>query len=118
MDEEVRGQLVLNKIRHQSMTAAISAVATVAAPVLPAKAQTMPGPWGMHDGAFGWWPLGGLIWLLLIGLAVVGVIAIMRGLFSAKKGKSSGALKVLDERYARGEIDREEYLQRRKDLVG
>jgi tetrahydromethanopterin S-methyltransferase subunit A len=52
------------------------------------------GPWSMHDG-FGWWPLGGLIWLLLIGLAVVGVDAIMRGFFSARKGESSGALKVL-----------------------
>jgi putative membrane protein len=71
----------------------------------------------MHDGV-GWWPLGGLIWLLLLALAVVGVIAVMRGFFSARKGEGSGALKLLDERYARGEIDREEYLQRRKDIVG
>jgi putative membrane protein len=71
----------------------------------------------MHDG-FGWWPLGGLIWLVLIGLAVVGVIAITRGFFGGRNGESSGALRVLDERYARGEIDREEYLQRRKDIGG
>ena len=30
----------------------------------------------------------------------------------------SPALVILDERYARGEIDREEYLARRKDLGG
>jgi uncharacterized membrane protein len=30
----------------------------------------------------------------------------------------SPALSILDERYARGEIDREEYLARRKDLGG
>jgi Co/Zn/Cd efflux system component len=43
---------------------------------------------------------------------------IMRGFFSAKKGESSGVLKVLDERYPRGEIVREEYLRRREDVVG
>jgi uncharacterized membrane protein len=30
----------------------------------------------------------------------------------------SPAISILDERYARGEIDREEYLARRKDLGG
>ena len=38
----------------------------------------MPGM-GMHDGWFGWWPLGGLIWLLVIGLAIFGLVAIVRG---------------------------------------
>jgi putative oligomerization/nucleic acid binding protein len=31
-------------------------------------------------------------------------------------GKRTGARRALDERYARGEINREEYVQRRKDL--
>jgi Short C-terminal domain len=31
-------------------------------------------------------------------------------------GKRAGAHTALDERYARGEINREEYMQRRKDL--
>jgi Short C-terminal domain len=31
-------------------------------------------------------------------------------------GKRTGARRALDERYARGEINREEYMQRRKDL--
>jgi putative membrane protein len=72
----------------------------------------------MHDGWFGWWPLGGLLWLLVVGLAVVGVIAVARRLLGRTDGfgANSGSRKVLDERYARGEIDREEYLQRRKDI--
>jgi len=75
-------------------------------------------PWYMHDG-FGLWPLGGLIWLLVIGLAIVGAVAIVRRVGQREgTAATSGALKVLDERYARGEIDREEYLQRRKDIGG
>jgi hypothetical protein len=31
-------------------------------------------------------------------------------------GKRAGARRALDERYARGELNREEYMQRRKDL--
>jgi Short C-terminal domain len=31
-------------------------------------------------------------------------------------GKRAGARRALDERYARGELNREEYLQRRRDL--
>ena len=74
----------------------------------------------MHDGWFGWWPLGGLIWLLVVGFAIFGVIAVVRRLLGQRDGSGagSGALKVLDERYARGEIEREEYLQRRKDIGG
>jgi hypothetical protein len=31
-------------------------------------------------------------------------------------GKRAGARRALDERYVRGELNREEYMQRRKDL--
>jgi hypothetical protein len=31
-------------------------------------------------------------------------------------GKRAGARRALDERYARGELNREEYMQRREDL--
>lgn len=104
--------------KRTSATAAISVALTMAVPVLPALAQAMPGPRVMHD--FGWWPLGGLLWLLVLGLAIVGIVAIIRWLLgqTERSGPSSGALKVLDDRYARGEIDREEYLQRRKDIAG
>ena len=109
----------MKMLRRLSIVTATAVTVTLSAPAV-ALAQAVPGtgPWGMHDGWFGWCPMGGLIWLLLIGLVIVGVVAIMRGFFSARKGESSGALKVLDERYARGEIDREEYLRRRKDIVG
>jgi len=61
----------------------------------------------------------GLIWILLI----VGVIAIALGWrpdflqgrqFTSQSGKT--ALDILKERYARGEISREEYEGMRRDL--
>lgn len=78
------------------------------------------GPWGMHDGWFGWWPMGGLLWLVVVALLIVGLFAVVRRAPGQRNGSSdnSGALKVLDERYARGEIDRDEYLQRRKEISG
>lgn len=107
--------------RWTRITAATSGAVMVAAPAV-ALAQAMPGtgPWGMHDGWFGWWPRGGLIWLLVLGLAIVGLIAVMHRLRGREDGSgaSAGALAILDERYARGEIDREEYLRRRKDIGG
>lgn len=86
-----------------------------------ASAQGMPGqgPWGMHDGWSGWWwPMGGLVWLLILGLAVIGLMTLIRRLFgqSAKAEASSEALKSLDARYARGEIEREDYLRRKQDI--
>lgn len=60
-----------------------------------------------------------LLWavfmLALIVLAVVGVVWLVRALGERSPGRSS-ALEELDVRYARGEIEREEYLQRRADL--
>jgi putative membrane protein len=56
-----------------------------------------------------------IVWLFIIGLLMLGtVIASIVQLLSAKR--RSPGLKVLDERYARGEINRDEYLQKRDDL--
>lgn len=66
------------------------------------------GPW--HDGGGpGWWPLiplgFGLFWLIVIGGG---------GYLLWRRAKSSPATaeSVLAERYARGEIDEEEYRER------
>ena len=84
--------------------------------------------WHMHDGASGmmgadWgvWPLIQIVlWLLLLGAVVTGMILLLRarrGDTSSKDADSrSSALDQLDERYARGEIDKEDYLQRKRDI--
>ena len=54
-----------------------------------------------------------LMWLLVIGV----VVAV--GVFAARQARPAQptAREVLDERYARGEIDEEEYRRRRHGLV-
>ncbi len=69
--------------------------------------------WGLMGG------LHGLFWLVLLVLAGVALVALARYLWRGGGGAdatSSSAKRLLDERYAKGEIDRTEYLQRRQDL--
>jgi putative membrane protein len=52
-------------------------------------------------------------WILI----VVIIVGLVRG-GGARRGTGSGAIRVLEDRYARGEIDREEFLERRRFLLG
>ena len=58
--------------------------------------------------------------LLFFGLVVAGVIVLIRKLWpeSDHLRTRSRARDLLDERYAKGEIEREEYLRRRQDIHG
>ena len=60
-------------------------------------------------------PFGGLLGLmLLVGIVVI----VIRGLAGPNLRARSPSLDALDERYARGEIQRDEYLEKKKDLGG
>ncbi|KAB2942381.1 MAG: SHOCT domain-containing protein [Hyphomicrobium sp.] len=85
--------------------------------VAPALAQT-PGPGGPGYEWMWWWgPWHMLMPLVFFGLIVFGIVALVRYLWPGPApAERRRALDVLDERYARGEIDREEYLKRRDDL--
>ncbi len=76
----------------------------------------------MFDGWMGGgWPFGGLLWLAVLGLAIYGLVHLVRSRTpegSVDAGSGSVALKTLDERYAKSEIDREEYLRRKRDILG
>ena len=67
----------------------------------------------------GW---GVLIWLASVAfwvLLIVVIIALLRGRPAASgPPPARAAIRVLEERYARGEIPREEFLQRRSVLAG
>lgn len=87
----------------------------------------------------------GVFWMLLMavfwGMIIVGIVFVVRALTTSGRHAQTGqepaplppapgalptnaaaprpeALRILEERYARGEIDREEFLARKKDLLG
>ncbi|MGK7865604.1 SHOCT domain-containing protein [Falsiroseomonas sp. E2-1-a4] len=101
--------------------------ATAAAALLApgaALAQVMgPGggwgdrPWMIMHGGWGWG--SGLAWLVALGvLVVVAVLVLRRRGARAAPCSAGGAVKALDLRYARGEIDHDEYLRRKADILG
>ena len=63
----------------------------------------------------GW---GVLVWLASAAfwiLVIAGIVVLLRS--NTGRGGSDAALRVLEERYARGEIPREEFLERRSVLT-
>ena len=98
--------------------------------VLPLVFGLIPGwqygGWGMMGpgmmGGFGWMWLMPIFFILFWGLVIWGIVALVRGL-SGPRGSNStpptadSALEVLKKRYARGEINKEEYEEKKKDLV-
>ena len=86
--------------------------------------------WGMGSG-WGMWLFGTLLLVGLVLLIVVAVRLMLRGTpgrdaylgdrsgpYPAAPAGQSRAREILEERYARGEIDSEEYRERRRTLDG
>ncbi|MGW7365347.1 SHOCT domain-containing protein [Streptomyces sp. NPDC054841] len=73
----------------------------------------------MAGQAIGWmwvWPALVVVGLLIIGYAAVNLVRGGRKPAQIGDGAGSAARRILDERYARGEIDEREYRQRRSLL--
>jgi putative membrane protein len=78
--------------------------------------------WGMMGDGYG--SMGGfsmLFWFLALVLLASGVVWFMRSSPSIGLGRRTsaalpGGLDVLERRYASGEINRDEYLQKKGDL--
>jgi putative membrane protein len=73
-----------------------------------------------HPGLF--WGVGILVWLaqvaLFVGLLVLVVMLLRRDRRHPGPAPRPPSLGILEERYARGEISREEFLERRSVLLG
>ena len=77
------------------------------------------GPGMMGGYGMGWF--GGIIMVAFWIAVVVGIIFLIRWLVLSAKGGGSGseesALEILKKRYARGEIDKKEFEQKKKDIL-
>jgi len=82
--------------------------------------------WGFMDGwgGYGWYgPFHMIIWIVALVLIVALVAWFFRSgsrtdVAAGRLERRSTGLDVLEERYARGEINREEYLQKKRDIAG
>ena len=79
--------------------------------------------WGYGYGP-GWMAYGGGFMMLLFMLLILASIVMLVVAFTRRErygdvvdARKSSGLAVLQERYAKGEIQREEYLQKRQDLL-
>jgi len=71
-----------------------------------------PMAWG--SVAIAWGLIGIIFWLLPIAL----VVLLLGGRRTPDRDSAGAAVRVLEERYARGEITREDFLERRIVLGG
>ncbi len=77
--------------------------------------------WGhMYNYDYGWgWGMG-IGMLLFWGLLIAAIVALLRVSSrhdaAPRHDREKTALDLLKERYARGDIEREEFLQKKRDL--
>ena len=73
-------------------------------------------------GGFGWGPGFGWIFMILFwGLIILGIVAIVKWISDSSQNTNNSqpktALDILNERYAHGDIEREEFEQKKLDLL-
>ncbi len=86
----------------------------------------MWGPYGMMGnwGGWGWfWPFHFIIPLLFLALIIAAVVWLARSAMDwgdrpSRLERRPPGLDVLEERYARGEINRDEFLEKKRDIMG
>ena len=87
-----------------------------------AAAQERPYGWGWraHPMMWGAWGIGMMLMMLLFwALVIVALVLGIRWLLGqGKETRGDSALEILRQRYARGEINKEEFDAKKKDLGG
>ena len=71
---------------------------------------------GMMDGSGmmggGYW----ILWLIFWILIIIGLVLLIKYLWEGAKRGEESALEILKKKYARGEISKEEFEEKKKDL--
>ncbi len=116
MDKSVKKALIIGGI--------VVAVLIILPLTLGATSGGYGGGWGMMGpgmmGGFGWMWLMPVLWIVLLGLIIWAIVALVHRASESRgqdSSKTSSALEVLKERYARGEIKKEEYDEKKRDLA-
>lgn len=95
----------------------------IAFPLILTTSAAMAGPgdeygyghmWGGGYGMMG----GGLMMLLFWGVIIALIFVAVRWFSDKDQQNGSSALKILEERFARGEIDEDEFKRRKAALSG
>ena len=72
-----------------------------------------------HDWGWGWGMMAGAGFLMLLFwiLVIVGLVVLVRWVIGSSSGGESRALTILKERYAKGEITKEQFDQMKRDIA-
>ena len=109
----------MTPIRRVLWAATVSWIA-IPAPAVLAQDRSWDGGWGMHPMWWAW-GAGGMVMMLMMlvfwGLVIAGIVLGIRWLVRHADGaRPDAALEILRQRYARGEINREEFEAKKRDL--
>ena len=66
---------------------------------------------------FGWMPFGWIMMIGFWGLIIFGIAWLVREMSGKNKTNQKDSLDILKERYAKGEIEREEFERMKKDIT-
>jgi putative membrane protein len=67
--------------------------------------------YGMMGG--GYWIIGLIFWILVL----IGLVLLIKYLWNGRVKQGDSALEILKKRYAKGEINKGEFEEKKKDLI-
>lgn len=110
------------KVAWKSSAAAALVFAAVSVPAFAVDGDRSYGPHMMWGNGWMGWFMGPLTMLVFLAIAVAVVVLMVRWLGGVgqvgphHRPEERPALRILEERYARGEIEKDEFEERRRTL--